>query len=1161
MNEIKIYLKTSGSIAELYKDFNLYRGSYQNTIISIYVPKSLLYSNAETTFVNAVKSGAILTAPNGDKLNTKSYFAAYVKDETRDGVDYSVYAQTLPKEYVVYAGSQTVVVNVESIDNTDSAAPKVLSITTTQTALLIVQESAYLGDDDPIDPSQISIINGRIDSNTERISVLEPQVAQNTEDIAENTKDIAQNTNDIDYLYDHMSQPEEYIGRMTGEQLPTDEELTAFVIAHTTPSRAPKNGDVIIFIQVLPSTDKNYKYFYSVSGWDGYEIPPTEKASNGTYGIVQGTYNIGSNNSTQIDISGGEIKNIFLKEEGDSEAYFNLRSGYLAQRTVQQNILNGTQPVGLANKAISDKLGNEINTTYAIAEDYYTKDYVDNNFLRNTYTNIFYYSAQGLVDDIPKEPADGIQFTKTIQSIGESNIFEVSMALEGVYNFSKNSSDQSSVWISVNRNCILQFRLTTSVKKEDDTSTLLSAQLTGETEFIANTPQKIDIAAIYSALGNAELKTEDGDLFVKKLDVISTESTPTTIQVLSSELLPSTFNLTVQQVSLDVNYIGGLKGVQILSNEWTEQEDGTYRIVVPQTKHQQIPTPNYVLELQKQVGANSYQRIAFTPQVDTDGNITIETYEALDCLLLIGAAVTEHQREVLTLTNPTVLPTIDYSGFGTLRIYQTETPTELFLPFPKNTDYAYTIFVSNGNTSTQDILVNGETISPTTGLQYYWNGSSWEIPKTARIKFADEAAHALTADNAEHAETAESANNADSANNAVKSTNDGVGNNIVNTYAKKSEVLKTFVTVSELGLSLPTTTVAIMNALPDNTMFFYAVEDSSQTISDVPQSYGLLMIWYRGGNRVEVTYQRSLATDHQQWEGIWNYDTAAKRFTAIEWQPFAYQDGTYPDMTVGNSNHAVNVTTNINGKAITSIFEDDGITAKKSKDAETSVNVTTNINGKAISSIFESDGITVKKATNAGSAGNVTTNINGKAITSIFESNGTVVKKATSANKVENALTINVNGAQTVFDGAAEKSIEIITPVKTNILRQEISTPDNASEFLAIGSYLTETLQENGIYEIGIKYETSYDMAIKYFKFKINGFNSSKTYQVQFPDFILVQDNFIGFQASLNYSSARGWYIAQNYTLSISKAGDAGLSQFNTISESFTIKSLYKIEE
>ena len=66
----------------------------------------------------------------------------------------------------------------------------------------------------------------------------------------------------------------------------------------------------------------------------------------------------------------------------------------------------------------------------------------------------------------------------------------------------------------------------------------------------------------------------------------------------------------------------------------------------------------------------------------------------------------------------------------------------------------------------------------------------------------------------------------------------------------------------------------------------------------------------------------------------------------------------------------------------------DNLIMAQSKDA---TNVTTNINGKAISSIFESNGTTVKNATN------VTTNINGKAISSIFESNGTTVKNATNA--------------------------------------------------------------------------------------------------------------------------------------------------------------------
>ena len=50
MNEIRIYLATSGSVAELYKDFNLYTGSYQNVLMSIYVPTSLLWKNEQGTY-------------------------------------------------------------------------------------------------------------------------------------------------------------------------------------------------------------------------------------------------------------------------------------------------------------------------------------------------------------------------------------------------------------------------------------------------------------------------------------------------------------------------------------------------------------------------------------------------------------------------------------------------------------------------------------------------------------------------------------------------------------------------------------------------------------------------------------------------------------------------------------------------------------------------------------------------------------------------------------------------------------------------------------------------------------------------------------------------------------------------------------------------------
>lgn len=176
MNEIKIYLKTSGSFAELYKDFNLYQGCYRNSQISVYVPRSILYANAENTFANPVKVGGILTAPNGTKLTTKSYYLDYVKEETVNTIAYAVYTTITPKEFCVYAGTQTVVVNVENIDNTNAEAPTILSVTTTQTANLIVLESAYLGQDEPIDPTELEKLRATLTVIQENVTELQTSV-------------------------------------------------------------------------------------------------------------------------------------------------------------------------------------------------------------------------------------------------------------------------------------------------------------------------------------------------------------------------------------------------------------------------------------------------------------------------------------------------------------------------------------------------------------------------------------------------------------------------------------------------------------------------------------------------------------------------------------------------------------------------------------------------------------------------------------------------------------------------------------------------------------------------------------------------------------------------------------------------------------------------
>ena len=79
-------------------------------------------------------------------------------------------------------------------------------------------------------------------------------------------------------------------------------------------------------------------------------------------------------------------------------------------------------------------------------------------------------------------------------------------------------------------------------------------------------------------------------------------------------------------------------------------------------------------------------------------------------------------------------------------------------------------------------------------------------------------------------------------------------------------------------------------------------------------------------------------------------------------------DGTTVPQKALSADTAANVSQQINGKAITNIFESDGLKVKNATLADNAANVTANINGKAIASIFESDGITAKTASKLGTA-------------------------------------------------------------------------------------------------------------------------------------------------------------------------------------------------
>lgn len=762
MNTIKIYLTESGRVANLQKDFPLYQGQFQNKLLNVYVPTSIVAPSFTSQDANgatlneyvattSVKIGMTYTARSGAINISKNYYMRFLKTLTYQNIEYALYERMLPQEFTLYAGTgdnaPVLILNVVNIDNQTNT---VLSVITSQTCLLDVMESTNLDKDESVQPSELAVITGNINAINAvllqkqdkidqgialtqfenqkavvgAINDIGGQVAANTNDISDNMGDIAALQADVTRLQNAIGSSEIPVGQMTGSALPTQQELTDFTVQKM--GRNPAPNDSIIFVLETPNAaNKNYKYIYSIEGvWNGYEIPSYSQAQNGELGVVQGTYSVGSTNDMLVNIVNGEIISILYKD--NNNVYQSIRTKINLLDVTVTNIVDGTQVVAISEKALQDQLGNVINLTYAKQSDVYTKTESDSKYLPSTYTNIYYYSVLGLVDDIPTTPADGVQFTQTVSAVGATNIFKINRAIEGNYNFTKNSTDLSAIWVSADRACTVQFRLQTSVKKIGDPEVLLSAELTNEIVFTANTPTLINIPAIYSSLGNTEFKANAGDILYKQLDVITTDSTSTVFKVYSNTVYPSTFNLAAQSIVFDVNTISGLKKIEILQSEWTGL-NFVYSVTIPQTRHQQPPSANYFLILQEKISSTQYKRIAFTPLIDTDGNITIQSAAPLNCELLIGSVISSEERGIITLTNPTSLPAIDYSKNGAMRITQTETPTALTLPPPTDTGTFYTFFVSNAATSTQDITVNGETISANSGMQFKWNGDSWQV--------------------------------------------------------------------------------------------------------------------------------------------------------------------------------------------------------------------------------------------------------------------------------------------------------------------------------------------------------------------------------------------------------------------------------------------------
>lgn len=585
MNTIKIYLAESGRVADLKKDFPLYQYQFQNKLLNIYVPTSIMApefisQNAEGTTLSeyvastSVKIGMSYTARDGSIKKSKNYYVRFLKTLTYQNVEYALYERKLPKEFTLYAGqganAPILTANVVNIQQeTESGIPTVLSVITTQTCSLDVMASTDLDIDEAVEPTELENINAQINEINEILPAKQDKVDDalgttnksvvgainenkakidiNTTDIEENTENIAKNRNDIDYLKENMAFVEEYIGQMTGTTLPTSIQLTHFV--QTQAGREPKNADVIIFVlQIAGGTDKNYKYIYSSTGWNGYEIPPLESASNGTLGLVEGTYATGLTMDTLVDISGGRILNIYVKD--NTNTYRNIREYLNTTTTNIDNIINGTTSVGNALRAIADGLGNNIVNTYLTQTLGASKQYVRDYAMPREFNDVYFISSNGYEKTVPTTPESGVQFTAETNAVGSFPIFQIERENNADFELSSKNGYSNNIYISSNVDSNITLRLTTQYKKTGSDWEDLNIELTSPITLVAGDIQKVMFGSPFAYLEERVVSLAEGDLIRQTLEVVTQSSTATTFNIYSNEVYPSTFNLTSQSYVL-----------------------------------------------------------------------------------------------------------------------------------------------------------------------------------------------------------------------------------------------------------------------------------------------------------------------------------------------------------------------------------------------------------------------------------------------------------------------------------------------------------------------------------------------------------------------------------------------------------------------------------
>ena len=407
------------------------------------------------------------------------------------------------------------------------------------------------------------------------------------------------------------------IGTMVGLTLPTDAQLNAFV--QSKEGRTPVVNDVIMFLLQQPGTDEAYKYFYTKgNSWDSIFIPGVEKSSNGTPGLVQGTYGIGLTDNTVFDIVDGVIRGVYINRFG---VHHNLKEliDFVLDRLAA--IDNGTYIVPKSQNANNDGNGNNLVETYLDKVTGATKSWSDDRFMPKAYGQPYFYTSDGYSTRMPTGTEPQFSVTATPGTM----VFDIERVLEYDNDFNSKMSYSSIIRPKFDTsNAILTFRLTTYAKRTIDTGwTTLAIEDSGTISLVAGEYARVDFSSTFASLESSVLDLEVGDKLRQTLEITSVSpSTNELLKIYCTENAPSLFILNTITNTINVNVINKPKKVSLADNDFTF--DGEYYVsTITPLQHLQPVQETYLVWGQVIKAGNIYENEVLDYEV-SDGNIIIK---------------------------------------------------------------------------------------------------------------------------------------------------------------------------------------------------------------------------------------------------------------------------------------------------------------------------------------------------------------------------------------------------------------------------------------------------------------------------------------------------------------------------------------------------------